>query len=90
MEASDYQKNLIAELAAKHGLSKKQVEDAVYSQSKLLRQVMEDGNNEGVRMPYFGVFEVSKKQLTKLYHEAARSGEQQADNISGSESDKDI
>lgn len=80
MKPAEYQTQLIKDLAQKHSLPVCKVEEIVYSQSALLRQVMEDGNNEGVRFPYFGVFEVSKKVLRRQDEIAKRSRESAEDN----------
>lgn len=58
--------DIIKDLAKKHNLSYKQVEDAVQSQFKCVAHVFKRGKAESIRLPYFGKFFVSDYRLKKL------------------------
>jgi nucleoid DNA-binding protein len=49
-------------LAKKHGLTMKQVEEAVNSQFQFVREVMKSDSLESVRIPFFGRFWVKDKR----------------------------
>lgn len=57
---------IIRDLARKHQLTYKQVEEAVQSQFKCVAHVFKRGEAEAVRLPYFGKFSVSEYRLKKL------------------------
>lgn len=49
-------KEIIQQLATKHGIEVKEVEKIVSSQFRLVEKTMAEGNFEAVRLPFFGVF----------------------------------
>lgn len=59
--------SIFKELAEEHGLSVEEVEKACRSQFKFVRDVMERGNDESVRLQYLGMFRVhaNRRQTIK-------------------------
>lgn len=63
------QKEIIQKLATKYNLPLAEVERAVMHQFKYVAKVMEDGNFDTIRLPYFGKFSSKKSRrdhLTRL------------------------
>jgi len=59
---SKNQKQIIQKLATKYNLPLKKVEDIVMHQFKYVARIMEKGNFDAVRIPYFGKFSSNKKR----------------------------
>ena len=63
---------IIEHLANKYGLSFEEVEDIINHQFKFVSDVIEKGDFDTVRLPYFGKFTVNKnrvKHINRLKHE---------------------
>lgn len=76
-----FEQELISKIAKKHGLTKAQVEDVVYSQHKFLAHVMKNVANRdevhfpSVRLMNFGIFYCPEKvryTLNKLKDESTK------------------
>lgn len=66
---------LIYKLANKYNLPISKVEEIVTFQFKFVKQIMQKGDFEAVRLPYFGKFSAKKeriKHINKLSDEAKR------------------
>ena len=66
---------LIYALATKYNLPISKVEEIVNYQFKFVKKVMQKGNFEAVRLPYFGKFSAKKeriKHITNLKNETKR------------------
>lgn len=72
-------KTLIEELAVKHNLTKKEVEEAVRSQSSLTEKVMRRGKAESVRWSYWGIFKVDPIRLKRFNKRENSTGLRQMD-----------
>lgn len=57
---------LYEEVSEKVDLTPEEVEEAVRYQFKYIAEVMEEGNFEAVRLPYFGIFKVKEERLKHL------------------------
>lgn len=66
--------DLIEDIAIKKGLTKRQVEKAVRSQSSMTHYAMRRGLAEYVRWPYFGVFKVDDFRLKKVKENSGGQG----------------
>jgi len=67
--------DLIYALATKYNLPISKVEEIVSYQFKFVKKVMQKGNFEAVRLPYFGKFSAKKeriKHITNLKNETKR------------------
>ena len=59
---SKNQKQIIQKLATKYNLPLKKVESIVMHQFKYVARIMEKGNFDAIRIPYFGKFSSNKKR----------------------------
>ena len=59
---SKNQKQIIQKLATKYNLPLKKVESIVMHQFKYVANIMEKGNFDAIRIPYFGRFSSNKKR----------------------------
>jgi|TARA_B100000963_G_C22629733_1_gene674260 nucleoid DNA-binding protein len=62
-------KEIIQKIATKYNLPLSKVEDIVMHQFKYVSKIMEEGNFDQVRLPYFGKFSSKPKRreyITKL------------------------
>ena len=57
---------IYAEIAYDLGIPKKKVEEAVRHQFEFVKNVMERGNYNSVRLPKFGIFEVNENRLKNI------------------------
>ena len=60
---SKNKEEIIQFLATKYNLPLKKIAEIINYQFKYVTKVMEDGNFESVRLPYFGRFSVKPKRL---------------------------
>ena len=56
-------KEIIQTLATKYNLPLKVVTNIINHQFKFVNKIIAKGEFEGVRLPYFGKFDVNKKRL---------------------------
>lgn len=70
----DKARQIVEELADKHGISKSQAHKAVYSQFRFVRYIMEKGDAEAVRLRFFGKFDVHPKRLKKVVENSGGKG----------------
>ena len=67
-------KVIIQVLATKYNLSLKKVEDIVNHQFKFVKETIQKGDFDSVRLPYFGRFSVNPKRveyINKLKNESS-------------------
>ena len=67
--------DLIYALATKYNLPISKIEEIVTYQFKFVKKVMQKGEFEAIRLPYFGKFSAKKeriKHITKLTDETKR------------------
>ena len=60
---ADNQKSIIQKIATKYNLPLKVVTNIINHQFKFVNKIIAKGEFEGVRLPYFGKFDVNKKRL---------------------------
>lgn len=60
---SDNKKSIIQKIATKYNLPLKVVTNIIDHQFKFVNKVIAKGDFEGIRLPYFGKFDVNKKRL---------------------------
>lgn len=58
--------DLIHAIARKHKISFSKAKEAIDSQFKCVKYVMEKGEGDSIRLQYFGKFSVNKKQYEVL------------------------
>lgn len=67
-----FEKKIIQKLATKYNLPLKTVEDIVYFQFKYVADVMELGDFQSIRLPYFGKFHAKPLRIDHINDKTRR------------------
>ncbi len=70
---------ILKEVAQELGLDIKIVKDMTVAQSEYVKQVMESGSFDSIRLPYMGVFKSKPKEVQMINHLQGMTKEQQED-----------